>query len=1094
MMKKTTVCRIFLLLSIWRAVAGFGQPRLEFDHFTIENGLPDNQLHDAIIDKKGFLWLATEDGLARFDGQAFRTFRNEESNPQSICGNTVLDLDEATDGQIWAAAIGAGLSRLDPRTGRCENWTKTGSGTGHSVLPTNAITSILLQGRDSVWLGSMTHGLLLLNKKNGKTQEFPLGKEKIDSEPVAWNSCFQVLRDPANPRFLLLAAAGRGLVHFDTKTGTARSDTLIFPGLLAPNRPKPPAFKPDIFLIEPGIISPIGRTGSAANCLFADRPNEIWIGSWSCGLVRVDRVTGKPTFFVPDEQEFLHGNPFRNIVTSIARKSETEFWVGTLDMGLLVFDQKTHQFSPVTGVNLPDKKISGLLADPLGRLFVLGKNSGFFRADAGPEMFRFLPAPGACSNGDEANEVAAFAFDAGRRAHWFAVRHCDRVFKKDKRDGQVEAVAFRPALFAAQLVNCLFTDRTGRVWVGTGFDVKGQNSLWLFNEKSRFFTPFSGFGGKEILPNHLKINELQDDGNGNLWLATEGGGLVKIDFSQQKITVLDSIPGIRNFNKKTVVTALRVAQNGNIWFATDGSGAFSASPDLRFVVAVPGSEQAQNSRISCLEIAGDGKIWLGTTSNGILLFDPQKPAAPPIRLGENAGLLDEKIQKMAFDSAGNIYVSTMRGLARWDKNSGRFDHFGKKNGLLEEQLTQKGLFASPSGQLFVGQKNGFCEAELSSFFEKKTRPLPPVAITDFLIFEKSLRSDSLLEVPSEVTLGPGQNLWTVRFAALDFRAGGQVKFLYKLENFDADWRSCTGCDGATYTNLPGGAYVFRVRLAEDLKGENEAMVRLIIRPPFWATGWFRFLAAASVAGLALIFFRWRIRLEREKADFLQKEAEMKAKMAEFQQKTAEMEMAAMRAQMNPHFIFNCLNSINTFIVTHQTERAGMYLEKFSRLMRLVLDNSRSDQIALSSELEMLRFYVEMEQMRFEGRFGFELRVAENVPVHSLEIPPMLVQPFVENAIWHGLLHRRSDGGNLLIIMELVKNSDHEFLKITIEDNGIGRARAAELKSKSATKHKSHGLKITADRLSLINQIYRFEATAEVEDLTKGTRVTVRVPV
>jgi hypothetical protein len=217
--------------------------------------------------------------------------------------------------------------------------------------------------------------------------------------------------------------------------------------------------------------------------------------------------------------------------------------------------------------------------------------------------------------------------------------------------------------------------------------------------------------------------------------------------------------------------------------------------------------------------------------------------------------------------------------------------------------------------------------------------------------------------------------------------------------------------------------------------------------------------------------------------------------SEFKNQLAQAETKALRAQMNPHFIFNSLNSINSFVMDQQHELASEYLIKFSKLIRLILDNSRSESISIEKELETLKLYVALEAARFDDRFKCIYRVAGNIDASSVMIPPMLLQPFVENSIWHGLMHKEGEG---TITIELTMMNE-ELLMITIEDDGIGREKAAEMKSKSAT-HKSHGLKVTSQRIEMMNKLNSSGAKVTVVDLkdeqgiASGTRVELVIPV
>lgn len=215
-----------------------------------------------------------------------------------------------------------------------------------------------------------------------------------------------------------------------------------------------------------------------------------------------------------------------------------------------------------------------------------------------------------------------------------------------------------------------------------------------------------------------------------------------------------------------------------------------------------------------------------------------------------------------------------------------------------------------------------------------------------------------------------------------------------------------------------------------------------------------------------------------------------------QQKMADVEMQALRAQMNPHFIFNCLNSINRYILKSDEATASLYLTRFAKLMRLILDNSSSKNVLLSNELEALKLYIEMEALRFDKKFSHELIIDRNVNADSIELPSLMIQPYVENAIWHGLLHK--DGGGQLIIN--VKMTDKGMLQCIIEDNGVGREKAKELKSKSATSRKSFGMQLTQSRLALLNRHAELNASISIidlEDINKqpaGTKVILLIPV
>ena len=229
---------------------------------------------------------------------------------------------------------------------------------------------------------------------------------------------------------------------------------------------------------------------------------------------------------------------------------------------------------------------------------------------------------------------------------------------------------------------------------------------------------------------------------------------------------------------------------------------------------------------------------------------------------------------------------------------------------------------------------------------------------------------------------------------------------------------------------------------------------------------------------------------------IREEQKLQQVAAAFEHKIAETEMTALRAQMNPHFIFNCLNSIKLYTLENDSQTASEYLTIFSQLIRLVLENSRSEKVTLQKELETLRLYIELEAMRFKDKVKYQINIPPEIDQQYIDIPPLLVQPYVENAIWHGLMHKK-EGGNICINVTLPLE---HCLQIEITDNGIGRELAAEFKSKSATRQKSFGLKMTSERIDIINQVYNIKADVQIIDVkdemnnASGTKVIIKIPV
>jgi LytS/YehU family sensor histidine kinase len=312
-----------------------------------------------------------------------------------------------------------------------------------------------------------------------------------------------------------------------------------------------------------------------------------------------------------------------------------------------------------------------------------------------------------------------------------------------------------------------------------------------------------------------------------------------------------------------------------------------------------------------------------------------------------------------------------------------------------------------------------------------------------------------------------------------------MQYAYKMDGIDRDW-IYSDRRYLSYSGIPPGKYLLHIKAINGTGVmSNEISLRIIIHPPFWKTWWF--IATCIVAGIALIVVVFRYRVTQ-----IKREERLKT---DFNKKMAEVEMKALRAQMNPHFLFNCLNSINRYIVINDTVKASSYLTKFSKLIRLILDNSSSDTTTLDSEITLLKLYIEMESMRFDGKFTFSIDIDTTLRVDTVIIPTMIIQPYVENAIWHGLLNK-GDSGQLML--KFIDKGLHE-LEVIIEDNGVGREKAKELKRKNSLKNKSFGMQITNDRIKVLNQLYDAAAHVKIKDLINkdgtpaGTRVILHIP-
>jgi hypothetical protein len=331
-----------------------------------------------------------------------------------------------------------------------------------------------------------------------------------------------------------------------------------------------------------------------------------------------------------------------------------------------------------------------------------------------------------------------------------------------------------------------------------------------------------------------------------------------------------------------------------------------------------------------------------------------------------------------------------------------------------------------------------------------------------------------------------QNRIAFRFGLMDFIPDNTNRYYYKLEGVDKDWIENPDQSMISYNALPPGNFKLHIK-ATDASGKlvgNEQIIPFTIRAPFWKTTWFRLLAAAMIAGIVYALYRYQQRKQREKQ--LQKML------------MAESRFMNLRLQMNPHFLFNSLNSIQHLVVTKQHAEAYQYLTLFSHLLRSVLQYAERDFISLDTELEMLKMYLKLEAMRFKDSFQYEIIVDETLDQEEVMVPSLLVQPFAENAIWHGLL--KKEGEQRLTIS--FSGAD-ECLTCRVTDNGIGREKAAAMKQQQVDipSCESKGIRIVKERLGLLEQRTGKKSYIKITDLytsngerqPAGTMVEISIP-
>lgn len=475
-------------------------------------------------------------------------------------------------------------------------------------------------------------------------------------------------------------------------------------------------------------------------------------------------------------------------------------------------------------------------------------------------------------------------------------------------------------------------------------------------------------------------------------------------------------------------------------------------------------------------------IWLGSTENGLTQLNKKTKKITHYKV-EN-GLTENVISGLVADGNGNIWVSTIGGLNKINIATKKVTVYTEDDGLLSNDFNFGAATMTPWGEIFLGTKVG-----LTSFFPDKINNTrnntAKIEITNI----KIKGEDHPFKYNEPLQLQHSQNYISFRFAVLEFSKPSKHTYKYQLKGFEQKWQEASYDNPvAVYTNLPPGNYTFIVKGSADGKTwDGQANILIHIQPALWQQPLFWILILLIIVILIILLVRQRIKA------IVQKEREK----AQIVKAMAELEMKALRAQMNPHFIFNTIAAIQHYIVKEDTLQANEYLAKFAKLMRLFLESSRSNYILLSDEIQLLNLYLVLEKLRFEDKFDYWLTVDPNINTNELKIPSMLLQPFVENAINHGLMHRTEKGW---LKIEIQYNTSDEKLTCTINDNGVGRKKAGELRHKTNPTHKSQGVKLIDERVEALFGLDDVQIEIDIEDkidnngIPLGTLVKLVIPI
>lgn len=590
-------------------------------------------------------------------------------------------------------------------------------------------------------------------------------------------------------------------------------------------------------------------------------------------------------------------------------------------------------------------------------------------------------------------------------------------------------------------------------------------------------------GMKELQPYNLQpnakyvsITNIELDQNRHLWVGSTRDNLWELDLSRKTVKKNSTELPLGKFIN------ILTDKKGNIWGIIDkGQAVIPAGKQ-----AVKLFEFGRDSQTAF--ITGEnfcecpnGEIWVSGNIDGIGLLSsdhPEKGILKKIKL--KGPQRDYIASRIACDQYNNLWVLDIDYLIKINRKDWSQTAYNYEYGL--DQVSSLFQFLN-NGNLLIGSRGSIYIIDTKKLIINNKAPKPYVQNISTNKGAKYALPAYLQKLP--LHLRSKENVLTIEFSAINHTLAKETQFRYKLVGAEETWNDPGKNRSITYSNLKGGDYIFQLKAAnnEGIWSDEIYELPIIIGTPWHKTTIFYLILVALGAALLLGIYRYRVN-EIRKEESLQ---------ADFEKQIANVEMSALRAQMNPHFIFNCLNSIDRYIIKNDTKKASEYLNNFGRLIRLILQNSRSNYVNLKDELEALELYIKLEQMRFRNSFDYEIHIQPDINPENYEIPPMLIQPYVENAIWHGLNHKKEKGKVSINIS--VKD---DIVICIVEDNGIGRAASKAMMNNKEIKRQSMGMNITSERMAIINKLYATNNHVDIIDLYNsnkkplGTRVVLNI--
>lgn len=872
---------LFLLLILQSAFCQHADPK--FRRLSSRDGLSQDHVSAILKDYKGFMWFATDEGLNRYDGYRFATYKHDPKNINTICNSFVYDIAEDSQHNLWIATA-SGLDKLDRKQDRFIHYNPEGK-----IL---IVRDIYLDSKERMWIGT-TEGLFLFNTVDGTFKNYPNAGTGKD---LGNNFIHEIVEDDND----LWIATNHGVNLFNPKT-----------------------LKYTTYFHQPGSRTTVGS--NIIKCVFKDLHGNMWVGTQGGGISRFNRREGTFTTFKNnphDERSIGH-----NDILSFAEGNDGKLWIGTENGGISILDEKRgvftrYKYDLSNDNSLSNNSIYCIYRDDVGNMWVGTWSGGInFLASSGQKFTHIqqsLNDKTGLNNGIILNIMGDtegdiwFGTDGGGMNRFDPKTHTFRHYLHDATnenspwgDYVLSMIEVEKGILAIG-------------YHGGGFD--------LFDTKNGKFTHhvFDPHNPKSL--SESSANIIFKDRDGNLWVGTWGDGLGLYDKVNKEFEwYRQNIPGKRISND--FIHSIGQDQEGNLWIGTY-AGADVLNKKNGKITHYQNNPDDKNSLSNniIVDIKNDraGNLWLAT-AGGLNLF--QKDTKTFKNYSEKDGLPNNMIRAIQEDHHGNLWVSSNRGISKFDPITKTVRNYDISDGLQGNEFKPHSSYRAQDGSIFFGGSNGFNIIYPDSIRDNPF--IPPVFFTDFQVFNKVVPIDSgnsalrqHITEAREITLAYDQSVFTFEFAALNYTLPEKNMYAYMLKGFDKEWNYAGHKRTATYTNLDPAEYEFYVKGSNnDGLWNNQAVsIKVIITPPYWLTWWFKLLVVVIATGGIVLLVKTRINRIKKQKEALESEVKLRTAEVILQKETLEGQaenMQALNDQLQSQTDF--LESLNTEITEKSAE-------------------------------------------------------------------------------------------------------------------------------------------------------------------------------